>query len=511
MIFQIRLVVVLFTLITSSVEAANILGLFLTHSPSHVIIHMSVIRALVERGHNVTLITATPLSETNPPYRHIFLKHQGVTSDRVNSIVNDQKDVPVYLRSIKLFSLIKKVSEAFPDFTTDPAFINFINEDNHFDLLILGYIFNDFQLGVAAHFKCPVVLSMIVQPFGHISRLIGSPTHPAFVPLSPFIDSKPMDFAGRIQNFILSILECKNFPEDKYPSYSDMKENISLILFNHHFSEGPVRPLVPGLVEMGGIQIKDKPDPLPEDIKEFLNNSPNGAIFFSLGSNVRSHHLGLNTSEIIFKVLSTLPYNVIWKYDQSEGPRNASNILFKKWLPQDDILSHKNIKLFITHAGKGSVTESEYHAVPMVALPVMGDQFMNAEIMASKGHGITLNYQTMTEESFRDAILNVIQNEQYKNTVQKFSTLYRDRPLTARENAVYWIEYVIRHRGAPHMQSPLKKMNILQENSFDVILCLVVIVYIVFKVIKLLGKLVIVMFAKLLWSIKEKKNKNKIE
>lgn len=54
--------------------------------------------------------------------------------------------------------------------------------------------------------------------------------------------------------------------------------------------------------------------------------------------------------------------------------------------------------------------------------------------------------------------------------------------MDARETAAFWVEYVIRHRGAPHMHYPGADLNFIQYNSFDVILFLVVGVYVVFKV-----------------------------
>lgn len=41
--------------------------------------------------------------------------------------------------------------------------------------------------------------------------------------------------------------------------------------------------------------------------------------------------------------------------------------------------------------------------------------------------------------------------------------------MNARETAVFWIEYVIRHYGAPHLQTQAKFQNFWQRNSLDVI------------------------------------------
>jgi glucuronosyltransferase len=54
------------------------------------------------------------------------------------------------------------------------------------------------------------------------------------------------------------------FPSDKYRSYEDSLKNLSLALVNGHFSQSNPRPNVPAVIEVGGLQVKPKPDPLPE-------------------------------------------------------------------------------------------------------------------------------------------------------------------------------------------------------------------------------------------------------
>lgn len=65
------------------------------------------------------------------------------------------------------------------------------------------------------------------------------------------------------------------------------------------------------------------------------------------------------------------------------------------------------------------------------------------------------------------------------------STLARDRPLNAQNTAIFWVEYVIRHHGAPHLHYPGADLNFFQFNSIDVVLFLIAIVYVFIKVIKL--------------------------
>jgi len=254
------------------------------------------------------------------------------------------------------------------------------------------------------------------------------------------------------------------------PDYSEMLKNTSLVFFcSHAASEGSIRPNVPAAIEIGGIQIKDKPDALPKNLKEFLGNATNGAILLSLGSNVQGSHIKSDTVEKMFNVLSKLKQRVIWKWEDLDNiPGKSDNILYSRWLPQDDILAHPNIKLFINHAGKGGITESQYHGKPMLSLPVFGDQPSNAFAMVKNGFGLTLSLLNLEEKPFKDAIEEILSNTQYSQKVAMFSSLYRDRPKSARESVIYWTEYVIRHHGAAHLQSPLVHMDFIAANNFDI-------------------------------------------
>ncbi|XP_055918738.1 UDP-glucosyltransferase 2-like [Eupeodes corollae] len=269
------------------------------------------------------------------------------------------------------------------------------------------------------------------------------------------------------RTLILFVLNREYFKSNDYPSLTSMQNNVSLVLCNHHFSEGAVEAHLPNMVEISGIQISDKVF-LPKELQEFMDSADNGVIYFSLGTVVSAGELEPLILNTFVKVLSSMPQKVIWKIENLVT--NYSNIFTSKWLPQSGILAHPKVKLFISHGGKGSTIEALYYAVPMLVLPFFGDQFANARRIKNKGFGLELDNTNLNYLKLRQSIFEVLNNNTYYTNIKTASNIFKDRPFTAEETATYWIDYVIRHRGAVHMKDRSKKSSFIQYHSIDVYL-----------------------------------------
>ena len=86
----------------------------------------------------------------------------------------------------------------------------------------------------------------------------------------------------------------------------------------------------------------------------------------------------------------------------------GSNIKVVDWLPQNDLLGHKDIKAFVTHVGHNSLYESAYHGVPVVAVPLFADQFANAKKAEHFGLGLTVNHRSTTVQQLVETIELVV-------------------------------------------------------------------------------------------------------
>lgn len=79
----------------------------------------------------------------------------------------------------------------------------------------------------------------------------------------------------------------------------------------------------------------------------------------------------------------------------------------------------------------------------------------------------------------------------YKENIDKLSILFKDRPTPILDTALYWIEYVIRHKGAPHLRTVSVNLPWYQYFLLDIIGTLTIIfVFITFSLYKLLFVLI---------------------
>ncbi|XP_065093027.1 UDP-glucosyltransferase 2-like [Ochlerotatus camptorhynchus] len=474
-------------------DSAKILCLFSTASKSHVLGTQALLKHLAQRGHEVTMVSAFPLSKPVKNYRDVYVPIEDSFGPIMASFMKgDSRNM------LKIMPVITHASLENTNFTLNsPQFQKLIKEKK-FDVAILGFFMNDFVVGVRSWLNCPTILYFSAG-FSSMINVVGNPTEISAVPHLLLGNKNPMSFFDRVKNTLIYTVDYVitkfisyktqpyydyNFPAEKgFPSYEEAKRNVSLVMFNSYFTQTVPRPYLPNMVEVGGLQIKSKPDPLPEDIQAWLDGAKDGAIFLSFGSNLKSSNLRQDKFDAIIASLSKLKQRIIWKWDSEDMPSKPANVMIGKWLPQDDILAHKNLKLFVTHGGLGSITESMYHGVPIVGMPMFGDQDTNVAQVVKEGWGASVSFDDITEQQLTGAIREVLENPKYAEQVQTMAALYKDRPQSSMDLATYWVEYVIRHKGAPHLHYQGSDLNVLQRYLVDVMAFLGAAVFVALKVV----------------------------
>ncbi|XP_043488523.1 UDP-glycosyltransferase UGT5-like [Polistes fuscatus] len=112
-------------------------------------------------------------------------------------------------------------------------------------------------------------------------------------------------------------------------------------------------------------------------------------------------------------------------------------------------------------------TESIFYGVPMIGIPLFGDQKVNIQNYVNRKVAISLgSIDEVTEEKLTNALKTILTDPSYTTNIKKLSEVFKDRPEPVMNKATYWVEYVIKHKNL--LQSPAIYMPWWQKHLFDV-------------------------------------------
>lgn len=484
-----------FLVVLNVVLSARILGVFPTPSISHHGVFQPIIRELAKRGHELTIITTDPMKDPSlKTLREIDVGPISYEIWRNHSIAT--LGTTERLESTDISSFVAVFDVLIEAQIRHPEVMQMITDKSvSFDLLIVEFLYPS-SYAFKHRFQCPMVgISSMPLLLGN-QDVVGNPSHPALYPDYNLPFSNTLSFFERVASLIFSVSyriygltqvakidKCvkKYFGEDM-PSVKALAREVSLVLSNVNPVLSPKRPNVPAHIEINGVHIRE-PQELPKDLKEYLDSSKNGVIYVSFGSNVKSSLLPKSKIETLLNVFRELPYNFIWKFEADNLPNIPKNLQIMKWTPQQELLRHPNVKVFVFQGGLQSLEESVYGDVPVVVVPFFGDQHGNAKKVVESGVGLSIDFLDVTKDKLKAIILEVAENKKYKEKTVEFHTIAIDQPMTGLEKSVWWIEYVIRHKGAKHLQNPAVKMPLYEYFMLDVFAFLFVIIFVVIYVL----------------------------
>ncbi|CAI6347227.1 unnamed protein product [Macrosiphum euphorbiae] len=267
--------VIITVTVVSPADTANILAVFPHQGFSHHLVYLPYVQGLANRGHNITFISNYPIEHAN--INNLSIRGSiPITNNKENI-----SDVGVSMNEIKRSMLITwgfykrgKMYEAI--FTVDSV-KTLLNSPSKFDLLITEHFNNELFLGFALKFNIPFILLSSCNLLPWNKHVIGQPYSLANIPATLTGLDTTMNFNDRAINIISHAIHlfgfkllCRTRDEaiikrnlDVEISLDQLILKASLIMVNTHFTMFKSKPLVPAVVEIGGIHIMPiKPLPI---------------------------------------------------------------------------------------------------------------------------------------------------------------------------------------------------------------------------------------------------------
>ena len=187
------------------------------------------------------------------------------------------------------------------------------------------------------------------------------------------------------------------------------------------------RTTMPLMQSVGPILTKQKTSDFSQDLSKWLSaKSDKSVVYISMGSMV-SQTVGI--ARAIVNGLKQTGCSVVWSLkSQNRHILNGLDIdpsvfFISDWVPQFQLLQHETIAMAILHGGVGGVTESLYNRVPIIVLPLFGDQFGNAARVQAAGAGIYLHLSELTADLVKNSV-ETIKNGDYRKEAAKMRKIF---------------------------------------------------------------------------------------
>ncbi|XP_030593195.1 UDP-glucuronosyltransferase 2A1-like isoform X1 [Archocentrus centrarchus] len=462
---------------------------------SHWINMKPVLETLVDRGHQVTVLApSTSLyMNTNEPSRfHYELFNVSFSMEAMEKALeaflrfsiyelNHMNYLQHYIRLIEMKNKNLQFSMQYLHGVVKSDVIMKKLKEGNYDLLLADPIYPGSDL-VADILGVPLVFSLRFSLANNWERHCGQmPAPPSFVPGAMSKLTDKMDFSERVWNTLFYALQDIMIDHflwkvvDRYysevkgapSSACEMMGKADIWLIRTYWDYEFPRPFLPNFKFVGGLHCRPA-KPLPEDMDEFVQSSgDDGIVVFTLGSMI--NNITKEKANMIASALAQIPQKVLWRYRGEKPETLGVNTRIYDWIPQNDLLGHPKTRAFITHGGTNGIYEAIYHGVPMVGIPMFGDQPDNMIHMKAKGAAVFLHLNFMTTEDLRDAITTVINDKSYKENAMRLSSIHHDRPMSALDEAVFWIEFTVRNKGAKHLRVQAHELTWYQYHSLDVL------------------------------------------
>lgn len=269
------LLVVITSYCVSLISSSRILALFPYIGKSHFDVYEPYVRELAARGHQVVVLSHFPQKHPVANYTDISLVGS-ITVDSVDRMeLDSMSGIAMLKTAVKEVTLLWETCDKMLSFNKVQELLK---SEETFDLVITETFATDCFLPFVHKFNAPHVAISSCVLFPWSNDRMGNPDNPSFIPVQGTSFSDQMSFSERLRNFLANVAfntvfnVAERIVTEGYvskhigngvPPLSDIARNTSLLLVNTHFSLNRPRPLVPGVVEVGGLHLKP-PKKLPK-------------------------------------------------------------------------------------------------------------------------------------------------------------------------------------------------------------------------------------------------------
>lgn len=219
---------------------------------------------------------------------------------------------------------------------------------------------------------------------------------------------------------------------------------------------------------------------VPLNFEVFLTSQPLPTILLSFGSYAKTDkYLWFKT---LLEGLEKMEVKVVLK--TKDEMKLSDKFMVSPWVPQRDLLASGLVSMFISHCGNNGRVETIYYNVPVICIPLFGDQYQNALYVQEKKFGVFHRKEDVTYESVQNSVNNVITHHaEYKQNMKKASDIINKDPASGSAKILYYIDLLVEYGSLNYLKNKIvKKQSVVEMYNLDIFALIGLMLIIVFAV-----------------------------
>ncbi|XP_026501426.2 UDP-glucosyltransferase 2-like [Vanessa tameamea] len=474
-------------------NSSKILVVFPVPEKRHGILSDSLVKALLEEGHELTYVTKFPQKTKVHNLKYV---------DISSNIEYDSEDYwpkpeNTANNSLHMENLgLKYAQRALLHPNMQELMMN---TTCSFDLIIAEWFYSGLLAPLSPLYECPLIwyssTDVSWKSIGLVSSEVNTFSlynpgltiieriHNIWTQLNRIVLNYYHISSKELPAYEKSFRDAFNNRERELPNYETVVHNSSLLFINSHAYLDQISGLPTNAKYIGGHHMEEVAQPLPKNLKKIMDECKDGVIYVDLETRLFSQHLQEFIMQELIEAFGQIKQTVIWKYDEIlvNLPKNLYTM---KKPPQQSILSHANTVALVSHADMVSIIEAAHYGVPVIGIPVMEDQIANMDSVIEKKWGVKIDFNNKLSWKILDAIDIIESDKSFLAKAAAAQSILRYRLTSPRKEFQHWIQMIINTRGAPHLRSSNPTVSTLEKYNIDIILLLIMLLWFFSKVIK---------------------------
>uniref|UniRef100_A0A183DCD1 glucuronosyltransferase n=1 Tax=Gongylonema pulchrum TaxID=637853 RepID=A0A183DCD1_9BILA len=130
---------------------------------------------------------------------------------------------------------------------------------------------------------------------------------------------------------------------------------------------------------------------------------------------------------------------------------------------------HPNLRAFISHCGQNSLTESAHAGVPLICIPLFGDQMRNAKTAEKRQTVVLLHKHEISKEMLISALNEILYGAKYQKSAKLLAQMIREKPFPSKERLLKYTEFAIKYGPIENFDLAANKLTFFQYYLIDII------------------------------------------